>query len=102
MDIKFKSSQYEWQILLIDYLFGSLPYHPSLELVARQASAVDTSVAVELAIWLDSAQLLLNPTYAPLLRCLVNLSLPKISALFLNRFSGRLCTVTQVEYGMGY
>ena len=81
---------------------GSLPYHPSLELVARQASAVDTSVAVELAIWLDSAQLLLNPTYAPLLRCLVNLSLPKISALFLNRLSGRLCTVTQVEYGMGY
>ena len=78
---------------------GSLPYHPSLELLARQASAVDTSLAVELAIWLDSAQLLLNPTYAPLLRCLVNLSLPKMSAIFLNILSGRLWTVTQVEKG---
>ena len=82
-------------------LLGSLPYHPSLELVARQAAAVDTSLAVELAIWLDSAQLLLNPTYAPLLRCLVNLSLPKISAIFLNRLSGRLCAVTQVEIRNG-
>ena len=75
---------------------GALPYHPSLELVVGQASAVDTSLAVEVAIWLDSAQLLLNPLYASLLRCLVNLSLPKIAAIFLNRISGRVSTVTQV------
>jgi len=68
--------------------------------VVGQASAVDTSLAVEVAIWLDSAQLLLEPLYASLLRCLVNLSLPKIAAIFLNRISGRVSTVTQEDFGL--
>ena len=79
---------------------ASLPFHPSLLLVAEKAVIREPAALAELAVWLDRAQLLLSPHHLPILRLLLATGGTRITGIFLNVLSGKLHAVTQEEAGL--